>query len=50
MFKQAKGVPSGVVESPFGLHVLLVTDLQPASVKPSPKSKRILRLKFANSS
>lgn len=39
VFKQAKGVPSGVVESPFGLHVLLVTDLQPASVKPLAEVK-----------
>jgi peptidyl-prolyl cis-trans isomerase D len=29
-----KGQVSGVVESPYGLHVLQLTDLQPAQVKP----------------
>ena len=34
LFKLDKGAVSGVVESPFGLHVLYITDIQPASVKP----------------
>ncbi|MDO8693700.1 MAG: SurA N-terminal domain-containing protein [Sheuella sp.] len=34
LFKLNKGTVSGVVESPFGLHVLYITDVQPASVKP----------------
>ncbi len=34
LFKLDKGAVSGVVESPFGLHVLYITDVQPASVKP----------------
>lgn len=34
LFKLDKGTVSGVVESPFGLHVLYITDVQPASVKP----------------
>jgi len=34
LFKLDKGAVSPVVESPFGLHVLYVTDIQPASVKP----------------
>ncbi len=34
VFKLDKGAVSGVVESPFGLHVLYITDIQPASVKP----------------
>lgn len=34
LFKLDKGTVSGVVESPFGLHVLYITDIQPASVKP----------------
>lgn len=34
LFKMEKGTVSGVVESPFGVHVLYITDVQPASVKP----------------
>ena len=34
LFKLQKGAVSGVVESPFGVHVLYITDVQPASVKP----------------
>ncbi len=34
VFKLAKGTVSDVVESPFGLHVIIVTDVQPASIKP----------------
>ncbi len=34
LFKLDQGTVSGVVESPFGLHVLYITDVQPASVKP----------------
>ena len=34
LFKLDKGVVSDVVESPFGEHVLLITDMQPATVKP----------------
>jgi len=34
LFKLDKGTVSGAVESPFGLHVLYITDVQPASVKP----------------
>ena len=33
VFKLDKGSISGVVESPFGAHVLYITDVQPASIK-----------------
>ena len=46
VFKQPKGVPSGVVESPFGLHVILVTDIQPVSVKPLAEVREDIALEI----
>jgi len=39
VFKLEKGAISGVVESPFGDHILYITDVQPASVKPLAEVK-----------